>query len=222
MIRVVADAVVIALVLFATAGTFAWPRAWVLVASLLAVRIPSAVIVFRVNPALLRERATVLVHRAQPAADKVLLLAFMTTAFIGVPAVAGLDVFHWRLLPAPPPFVSAIGLASFTIGWVVMALALRENAFAITVVRLQGERRHAVVDTGPYKVIRHPMYAGAPLVLVGLALWLGSYAAALYALVPVALLMQRIALEERFLIRELTGYQEYVERVRYRLVPGVW
>jgi protein-S-isoprenylcysteine O-methyltransferase Ste14 len=216
------DAVVVAAVLFAAAGTLAWPRAWVLVGVLLVVRILSAIAVFRVNPALLRERATVLIHRQQPLADRVVLLAFMAAAFIGVPAVAALDVFRWHLLPRPPAFLAALGLVLFAVGWTIKALALRENAFAVTAVRLQSERRHALVDTGPYRVVRHPMYAGSPFVHLGLSLWLGSYAAALYAVLPIGLLMVRIGLEERFLRRELPGYAEYVRRVPYRLLPGIW
>ena len=222
ILRVLGDALVVAIVLFATAGTIAWPRAWVLLAVLLIVRMLSAIAVFRVNPALLRERATVLVHREQPWADRIVLLAFMATAFIGVPMIATLDVFQWRLLPDPPQFLAIVGLVLFALGWVIKALALRENAFAVTVIRLQGERQHKVVDTGVYNLVRHPMYAGSPCVLLGQSLWLGSYTAALYALLPLALLMLRIALEERFLRRELAGYSEYTSRVRYRLLPGIW
>ena len=222
LIRVVADAVVTAIVLFGAAGTFTWPRAWVLLAVLLAVRTLTVFAVFRVNPALLKERATVLVHRGQPMADRVLLLAYMAAAFIGVPFVAARDVFHWHLLPAPPLALALIGLVIFTVGWVITALALRKNAFAVTVVRLQDERQHTLVDTGIYSVVRHPMYAGSPLVLLGQSLWLGSYAAALYAIVPLALVVVRIGLEERFLRRTLPGYADYISRVRYRVVPGVW
>ena len=222
LLRVVADAAFVAIVLFGAAGTVAWPRAWLLLAVLLVVRGASAVTVFRVNPALLRERARVLVHRGQPRADRVILLAFMATAFVGVPAVAALDVFRWHVLPAPPLPLAGAGLALFAAGWTIIALALRANAFAVTVVRLQDERRHAVVDGGAYGVVRHPMYAGSPLVNVGLGLWLGSYAAALLAIVPLGLLIVRIVLEERFLRRELPGYGEYAARVRYRLLPGIW
>jgi protein-S-isoprenylcysteine O-methyltransferase Ste14 len=222
LLRVVADAVVVAIVLFAAAGTLAWPRAWVLLAVLLAVRTLSAIAVFRVNPALLRERATVLIHREQPWADRVVLLAFMTTAFIGVPALAALDVFHWHVLPSPPPSLAALGLVLFALGWIIKALALRENAFAVTVVRLQAERQHTVVDTGIYNVVRHPMYAGSPFVHLGLSLWLGSYTAAFSVGLPLALLMVRIGLEERFLRRELPGYPQYMKRVPYRLLPGIW
>ena len=222
LLRVVADAVVIAIVLFAAAGTLAWPRAWVLLVVLLVVRLLSAIVVFRVNPALVRERATVLIHHDQPWTDRIILLAFMTTAFIGVPAVAALDVFRWHLFPAPPLWLAVAGIILFALGWTIKALALRENAFAVTVVRLQSERQHAVVDRGVYALVRHPMYAGSPLVLLGMSLWLGSYAAAAYASLPLGLLMTRIVLEERFLRRQLPGYLEYVKRVPYRLLPGIW
>jgi protein-S-isoprenylcysteine O-methyltransferase Ste14 len=222
LLRIVADVAVIAIVLFTAAGTLAWPRAWILLALLLVVRVLTAIAVFQVNPGLLRERATVLLHRDQPRADKLILLAFVTSAFIGVPLVAARDVFHWHLLPGPPSGLVAFGIVLFTLGWLVTALALRENAFAVTVVRLQAERRQRVVDSGPYRIVRHPMYAGSPLVLLGLGLWLGSWAAVLYAFAPLALLMVRIGLEERFLRRALPGYAEYMQRVRYRLVPGIW
>ena len=104
---------------------------------------------FRANPALLRERATVLIHRHQPWTDRLLLsLAFMVTAFVGVPAVAALDAFHWHMLPSPPLVLASVGLGLFALGWTIIAVALRANPFAVTVVRLQNERQHTVVDTG--------------------------------------------------------------------------
>jgi protein-S-isoprenylcysteine O-methyltransferase Ste14 len=220
--RVIADAAVVAIVLFVAAGTLAWQRAWVLVTVLLVVRTLSAIAVFRINPALLRERATVLVHRHQPWIDRVILLAFMATAFVGVPAVAALDAFRWHVLPSPPLVLASVGLALFALGWVIIAVALQENPFAVTVVRLQHERQHTVVVTGIYSVVRHPMYAGNVLVNVGLSLWLGSYTAALFAAIPLGLLIVRIGLEERFLRRELPGYREYAARVPHRLLPGLW
>jgi protein-S-isoprenylcysteine O-methyltransferase Ste14 len=220
--RVVADAMVVAIVLFVAAGTVAWSRAWALIAVMLVARVSSAILVFRVNPSLLRERATVLIHRHQPWIDRVVLLAFMATAFVGVPAVAALDVFHAHLLPTPPLALAAAGLVLFALGWIVIAVALRENPFAVTVVRHQNERQHTVVATGIYGVIRHPMYAGNTLVNVGLALWLGSYVAALFSAIPLTLLIVRISLEERFLRRELPAYDTYSARVPYRLLPGVW
>ena len=220
--RVVADTAVVAIALFAAAGTIAWQRAWVLVAVMLSVRTVSAIAIFRVNPALLRERATVLAHPHQPRTDRLILFAFMTTAFIGVPAVAARDAFHWHLFPNLPLGVAGLGLGLFASGWTIIAVALRSNPFAVTVVRHQHDRQQTVVDTGIYSVIRHPMYAANVLVNVGLGLWLGSYAAVLFAAIPLALLVVRIGLEERFLRRELPGYIEYTARVRYRLLPGLW
>lgn len=220
--RVVFDAAVIAAVLFTAAGTLTWTRAWVLVAVLLVVRILTAVIVFRVNPALMRERAKLATHRDQPLADKLFLLTFMFTAFIGLPALAALDVSRWHLWPSPPLPASILGLGMFVAGWIIIALALSENAFAVTQVRVQGERQHAVVDTGLYSLVRHPMYTGNLIVNLGLSLWLGSYVAELFAIVPLALLIARVGLEERFLERELTGYREYETRVPYRMLPGIW
>ena len=220
--RVIADAVVVAIAMFLSAGTLAWPRAWVLLAVLVVVRTWSAIAVFRVNPALLRERATVLIHPDQPLLDRLVLFAFMLSGFIGVPAVAALDAFHWHVLPSPPRLLASAGLALFTMGWMIIGMALRENPFAVTVVRHQRDRQHAVVASGLYGVVRHPMYAGNLLVNVGLGLWLGSYAAVLFAVIPLGLLMVRIALEERFLRRELPGYHEYAAHVAYRLLPGVW
>jgi protein-S-isoprenylcysteine O-methyltransferase Ste14 len=112
-----------------------------------------------------------------------------------------------------------------TIGW---ALGRRESKESKALgachawVRHQEERRQVVVDRGLYAVVRHPMYAGAIPLSIGMPLWLGSYAAALAAVVPIAILVVRILVEERFLRRELPGYEEYTRKVRWRMVPGVW
>jgi protein-S-isoprenylcysteine O-methyltransferase Ste14 len=221
-VRLIADAVFVALCLFVSAGTLAWWRAWVLLAVLLVVRGTGARAVYRVNPALLRERAKLPLHSDQPQADRVLLLAVLATGFLGLPAIAGLDVFRWHVLPPPGPVVSTGGLVVFALGWCLKSLALRANAFATAAVRLQSERAHAVADSGVYTIVRHPFYAADPLILGGLALWLESSMAALCALIPIALVIIRLQLEERFLRRELPGYTEYTARVRHRLIPRIW
>ncbi len=103
-----------------------------------------------------------------------------------------------------------------------MTLALRENAFASPAVKHQEERHHRVIDSGIYSVVRHPMYAGALPLLIGMPLWLESYAAAMLAIIPIGTLVLRILFEERFLRLELAGYEAYTERVRYRLIPFLW
>lgn len=222
MARLVADAGLFAILLFTSAGTLAWWRAWVLLAVLLLVRALGARAVYQVNPSLLRERARLPIHGDQPRTDRLLLLAVLATGFLGLPVIAGLDVFRWHVLPRPAPLLAAAGLGLFAIGWIVKNLALRANAFATAALRLQLERAHAVADSGVYAIVRHPFYAADPLILVGLGLWLESYAAALCAVVPVSLMLVRLHLEERFLRRELPGYDDYMARVPHRLVPGVW
>jgi protein-S-isoprenylcysteine O-methyltransferase Ste14 len=103
-----------------------------------------------------------------------------------------------------------------------MSLALRENAFAVPVVKYLADRQHRVIESGVYGVVRHPMYASAVLLLVGIPLWLESSAAALLASVHIGTLAGRIVVEEQFLRRALTGYDAYTERVRDRLIPFVW
>ena len=222
VLRLLVDTCLVALCLFVSAGTLQWWRAWVLLMVMLCIRVCGAIAVYRVNPALIRERARLPLHRAQPWADRVLLLGVLGTGFLGLPVIAALDVFRWRLLPTPVPLVSAGGLLLFAIGWTLKSAALRTNAFATTVVRVQSERAHVVSDSGLYAVVRHPFYAADPLILIGLSLWLESLVAAVGAVVALTLMVGRLLLEERFLRRELPGYREYVERVPHRLIPGIW
>jgi len=131
-------------------------------------------------------------------------------------------VFHWHLLQRPGTIVSSFGMVLFLAGARMASLAMRENRFAAVVVKHQEDRHHEVIDTGVYSVVRHPMYAGIIPMLVGASLWLESYAATLLALVPAGLLAVRILVEERFLKRKLPGYDAYMRRVRYRLIPFLW
>ena len=221
-VRLVADAVLVAILLFASAGTLAWWRAWALLAILLLVRTVGALAVYRVSPSLLRERANFSIHKDQSWADRALLLGVLATGFLGLPVIAGLDAGRWHALSRPTPIVADAGLVLFALGWIIKNLALHANAFAVTVVRLQTERAHAVVHSGPYGIVRHPFYAADPLILIGLGMWLESYVAALCAVVPLALMVMRLVLEERLLQRKLPEYTAYAHRVRFRLIPGIW
>ncbi len=146
----------------------------------------------------------------------------MIVAFDGLLVFIALDVFRLGLLPRPDATISAAGLALVLCGWCITYLGMRENAFASPVVKYQKEREQTVVDSGPYGLVRHPIYAGAVLMFVGTPLWLQSYAAALLSSVPIGLLVLRIRAEEEFLCRTLPGYAGYLQRVRFRLVPRCW
>jgi protein-S-isoprenylcysteine O-methyltransferase Ste14 len=220
--RLIFDATLVGALLFAGAGTFRWPRAWVLLALMLSVRVIGACLVHRVHPALVRERARLPVHASQSWSDRVLLLGVLATGFLGLALVAGLDVWRWQLFARPHVAIAGCGLLLFAAGWVLKSVALHANAFAIAEVRSQRVHGQVLAARGVYGVIRHPFYAADLLILVGQGLWLESYAAALASLVPVALMVLRLQLEEQFLRAELPDYGAYARRVRYRLIPGVW
>jgi len=210
-----------AVLLFVPAPTLGWWDAHVLLAALLVMRAVGTFAAYRVNPELVAERTGVPIRRGQPSGDRVLLASFMAS-FAALVAFCSVDVWHLHLLPSPPFPLRMLGLVLFMSGWWVAGKVLEDNAFAVTTVRHQAEREHRVVDTGVYHVVRHPMYASMIPVMVGMGLWLGSTAGALLTVIPMGILTVRIALEERFLRRELPGYDEYAARVRWRLVPGVW
>ncbi|MEP6990867.1 MAG: hypothetical protein ABJA80_08070, partial [bacterium] len=126
MVKVIArpsaDAVLVAVLLFASAGTLAWSRAWTLLAVLLVVRTAGALVIHRVSPNLLRERAGMPVRKDQPRLDRVLLLAILATGFLGLPIIAGLDSFRWHALPRPVPAIADLGLVMFALGWGIKQL----------------------------------------------------------------------------------------------------
>ena len=170
---------------------------------------------------LIRERLKSPIQKGQPIADKIVTILLLLI-FYGMFVFIALDVFRFHLIDRPGPLVSFAGLALLIVGWRIAYLALRENAFAALVVKSQGERGQTVIDSGVYGVVRHPMYAGAIPFFLGMPLWLGSYAAVMLAVFLIFLLMLRITIEEKYLRRELTGYDDYTKRVRYRLIPHVW
>jgi protein-S-isoprenylcysteine O-methyltransferase Ste14 len=210
-----------ALLLFAPAGTLHWWRAWVFLAvtvSMIALAIFS---ILPDNSGLFSERARGVIQKGQPMWDRVLVI-LLVVSYVGQIIFIPLDVFRFHLAPKPGEVVSLLGLALYVAGWWIITLAMKVNPFAVPVVRLQKERHQRVIDTGIYALVRHPMYSGFVPMVVGPALWLESYVAALLALVPIGVLAVRSLFEERFLKRELKGYDAYTEKVRYRLIPFVW
>ena len=214
-------AVFFGFVLLASAGTVKWQRAWILLSVLLIIRTIGTWSILRVHRTLLDERARLSLRRDQPLIDKLLLPGF-TLSFVALVGFDGLDGYRLHLLGAPHGIVSDIGLLIFALGWCLVMVALRTNAFATTIVRHQHERGHQVVSRGVYSHVRHPLYAGLVAVMVGMGLWLGSNAGALASLIPTGILALRIHFEEELLRRNLVDYADYAARVRHRLIPGVW
>ena len=202
---------------FAFAGRLDWWRGWLFVGSLLLIVVVSFAVLRRKNPDLMRRRL-----ERQPGVKRFerFVLAAGIAGFLSFYAVAGLDArYGWSQLGAAWVWT---GIALELLGFVPIYLALAENPFLERQVRVQTELGHHVITTGPYRVVRHPMYSGLMLLLPGCALVLGSA----WAFAPITMLMAtfivRTVLEDRALRRELPGYEEYCTRTRYRLVPGVW
>jgi protein-S-isoprenylcysteine O-methyltransferase Ste14 len=210
-----------ALLLFVPARTLHWRRAWVFLAVTAAVMAAAVFSNLPDNTDLFSQRAKGVIQKGQPLWDRVLVI-LLVLSYVGQLVFIPLDVFRFHLVPKPGGLISFLGLALYVSGWWIMTLAMKANPFAVPVVRLQKERHQRVIDTGVYAIVRHPMYAGFVPMVVGPALWLESYVAALVAIVPIAVLAVRSVFEERFLKRELKGYNAYSEKVRYRLIPFVW
>jgi len=203
---------------FIPAGSFLWPQAWIFLFLYL-----SAVAAFFIqtkkrDPDLLRERISP--HKNIKAWDRriIRLYSFMLVVMI---VLAGLDAvrFRWSGMSMGLNLAGFAGLVPAS--WLAFR-AIRENTFASSVVRIQTDRGHRVCSTGPYARVRHPMYAGIILLIGFLPLVLGSFFALIPAGIIIGLFVLRTSLEDKALQDELAGYREYAQKVRFRLIPGVW
>lgn len=211
--------IVLAALLFVPAGTLHWPAAWVFLGLMIAMGLGFGGWLAKRDPALLAERMRSPIRPDQPVADKKLLLVFGIANliwFIGI----GLDQ-RWHLSHMPVAW-QGVGLALLVLSSASIAWVFRENSFAAAVVRLQSERGHHVISSGPYAFVRHPMYSGAVLFMLGIALLPGSWWGAAMTPVFAILLGIRTRIEEKTLVAGLPDYADYMARVRYRLVPGLW
>jgi len=205
--------------LFVPAGTLHWPAAWVFLATIAILGVAGGLWLARTDPELLAERMRPMMQSDQPAADKKFMLAFGLVALIWL-VVIGLDQrMHASHVPLA---LQVLGLAMLLLSTGFIMWVMRENSFAAPVVKLQAERGHRVVSTGPYAWVRHPMYTGTVLFFVGAPLLLGSWWGVAMAPLFVVLFAIRAGIEERALIAGLPGYADYTARVRYRLLPGLW
>lgn len=205
--------------LFACAGTMHWPSAWVFLATCALLGPLCGWWLYRVDPALLAERLRPVLQRDQPAADKAFMIVFVI-AMLAWLAAMGLD--RRTQFSDMPVALQALGLVLFVLSTLFILWVFRENSFAAPVVKLQADRAQRVVSTGPYAHVRHPMYSGMILFFAGVPLLLGSWWGLVMAPVIVVLFAVRIGIEERTLREGLPGYSDYMTRVRYRLLPGVW
>ncbi|MCQ1536071.1 isoprenylcysteine carboxylmethyltransferase family protein [Methanosarcina sp. KYL-1] len=218
-VQVLAGLFLMVAVFFLSAGRTDLPRAWSFFGLYFVSLLLNTVIFLRFNPEVIRARSK-MTRKEMKWWDKVfaiLYILFLIMMFI----VCGLDAGRFRLSDPGPGFLLA-GMIIFVAGWLLVAWAMVENRFFETTVRIQEDREHRVVSTGPYAIIRHPGYAGMILFYGCAPFIIGS----LYGLVPALLLafafVFRTHFEDRMLSEELSGYKEYKKKVRYRLVPFIW
>jgi protein-S-isoprenylcysteine O-methyltransferase Ste14 len=209
-----------AAILFVSAGTLHWPAAWVFVGEMAIMGFGTGFWLVRYDPALLRERLSGIVQRGQEPSDRVLMITVAVMFFAWL-VIMGLDGcrFRWSHMPL---WLRVVGAIAILVSTYIIYLTFRENSYAAPVLRVQRERGQRVITTGPYRIVRHPMYAGSIPWLLGAPLLLGSWLGFAGAVIMIVVLCFRIGIEERMLAAGLEGYADYAARVRYRLIPGIW
>ncbi|UCE90276.1 MAG: isoprenylcysteine carboxylmethyltransferase family protein [Pseudomonadota bacterium] len=211
-----------AIALMWPAGTWRWWEAWVLVGLWAVFGVVMTNYLLRHDPALLAERLKLVpLHKDQKHWDKVLMLAFLV-AGIGLYIVPGFDVVRFGWSEALPLWMQVVAMFIHLPCFVMLGWVMRENTYLSQVVRIDEERDHRVITTGPYALVRHPMYTVTIVLLFAVPVALGSRFALVLAVFLTGLLIVRTCFEDRTLHAELPGYPEYVKQTRYRLLPGVW
>ena len=205
--------------LFGAGGDWLWPQGWAYLILFTLLGIGFGLWFARRDPALLNSRLHVM-QKGQSLWDRVWISVLIVLwcawfAFMGLDAVR----YRWSHLPL---WANVAGGILLVAGFYATLLVLRENSFASPAVRLQAERGQHVIDTGPYAIVRHPMYAASIVYLFGIPLLLGSAWGLLVPPIFIIGVAVRAIFEERLLRAHLPGYADYMRRVCWRLIPGVW
>ncbi len=218
VVRETMGVVMLAVMLFLAAGTVNWIAGWAMVIVMAGWVMATAIVVMPRYPELLAERVG---PKKGAKTWDTALLSLYGLAMMIMWIVAGLD-FRNSWSGGIGPAAQVIAMLILIGSYALVVWATGVNAFFSQVVRIQSERGHAVISSGPYRYVRHPAYVGMILVVVGAPVMLSSWCALIPGICSALLVIVRTALEDRTLQSELPGYGEYAQRTRYRLVPGVW
>lgn len=211
----------IPLILLLCGGDLWWWQAWVFALLILAAGLGGRIWAERRHPGLMAERQRAESIQQAKAWDKVLAPLMAISVAFPLVIVAGLDHrFGWSA--AFPLWLNGLGLGLIAVGYALAAWALAENRFFASVVRIQTDRGHVVCDSGPYRFVRHPGYAGNVVALPGIVLAFSSWWTVVPAGAALIIAVIRTTLEDQTLQAELPGYKAYAQRVRYRLLPGLY
>jgi len=208
------------LILF-LAGNWRWVEGWLFALWFVAMLEFNIIYLYWKDPALLAERTKAPGTGNQQSWDKYLMVAILVIALLWL-VVLPLDAerFHWS--PSFPLWLKILGGVALLPAWYLIERTTMENTFLSAQVRIQGERQQQVITTGVYGLVRHPLYLGCALMMLGAPLLIGSVYGLLISALGLLLLVGRIMGEERMLLEELDGYAAYRKKVKYRLIPFVW
>ncbi len=219
MIRLVIWYGLMAALLFGSAGTLKWGRAWLYLMMQTFLSTKVATWLHEHNPELLKERMTFLKRTARDWDKTILVL--ITIMSVPMFCLPGLDAvrYQWSHMPLALTF---IGFGGIMVSFALIFWVVKENPYLSRVVEIQKDRGHKLISTGPYQYVRHPMYLGSIVWLVCFPLALGSWTAFLPCIYLIGLTVVRTGLEDRTLHEELEGYPSYANKVKYRLIPRIW
>ena len=209
-----------AAIIFGAAGTIDYAGGWLYLGEMVALSVVFGAYGLRADPDLLRERLKAPVQKDQPLADKLVLIPILLLVF-GAMGFMAADAARWRWSTMPPS-VQWAGCGLVLAAFLFIYWTMRTNSFAAPVVKIQKDRGQTVITTGPYTIVRHPMYFGTLFYLAGTSLVLGSWWGLMTIPIFALLLGIRIGIEEKTLRMGLEGYDDYARRVRWRLIPFIW
>lgn len=214
ILKFTAGVFLVAVLLFLPAGTVDYPGGWLLMGILFIPMFLAGLVMMAVNPGLLRSR----LNAKEKEREQDLVVKLSGLMFLVGFILAGLDFrFGWSELPFA---VNCVGAVLFLLAYVLYAEVLRENTWLSRTIEVQ--EGQAVVSTGLYGIVRHPMYAVTLLLFLSMPIVLGSVPAFLVFLCYPFIIAKRIKNEEKVLSRDLTGYAEYLQKVRWRMIPYIW
>lgn len=212
--RAVVFFMILALLFFLPAGTVNYWQAWMWLATIIFLMLITLAYLLKNDPALLERRMRMRERRGGQ--QKIILVSgiFLTLSFI----LPGFDVrYGWSQMPV---WVAILSNAIVILGYLMVLLVFKTNSYTSRIVEVEAGQK--VISTGPYAIVRHPMYVGSFLTYAFTPLALGSYWAFIPGLMILPVLVFRIIDEEKLLLRDLRGYPEYTQKVKYRMLPGIW
>ena len=214
MVKFFAGVILVALLLFLPAWTLRYPQAWLLICILFIPMFIAGLIMMKKDPDLLRKRLSA----REKESEQKTVVALSGLMFLAAFVFAGLSFrFGWLMLPFPVSIVFAV---VFLLAYAMYAEVLRENAYLSRTIEVQEGQK--VVDTGLYGIVRHPMYSATLILFLSMPLVLGSVISFVITLAYIPIIVKRIRNEEKVLGKDLPGYEEYMGKVKYRLVPFMW